>query len=158
MPRRLTVSWKSLAVLVVALAFCTSLKAQDAKPFLGIWEIDLHNVTNYQGVTQFVVNTPAPDGYTSMRVTIGKDGMSSSEVHPVVFDGKPYQTTGGDPRTISYRVIDSHTVERTQNRNGKISVDTEQVSADGKTLTVTQMAGGPVRTYIKKFAVGQGEH
>jgi len=61
--------------------------------------------------------------------TIGKENKSSStEIHPVVFDGKPHQTTGGDEREISYKLIDPYTIERTHNRNGRISVDTEQVS------------------------------
>jgi hypothetical protein len=96
---------------------------------------------------------PAPGGgFTSTRATIGKENKSSStEIHPVVFDGKPHQTSGGDAREISYKLIDPYTIERTHNRNGKISVDTEQVSKDGKTMTVKQ--ANAVRIYDKKFAV-----
>lgn len=90
-------------------------------------------------------------GFTSIRATIGKDNKASAEVHPVAFDGKPHQTTGGDAREISYKQIDANTIERTQNRDGKISMDTEQVSPDGKTLTVTQ--AGVVRVYDKQFNV-----
>jgi hypothetical protein len=103
-----------------------------------------------------IINVPAPGGFTSIRATIGKDGKSSTEVHPVAFDGKPYRTTGGDPREISYKRIDANTVERTQNRNGKISVDTEQVSKDGKTLTVKQE--NAVRIYDKQFNVQPLRH
>jgi catabolite regulation protein CreA len=74
----------------------------------------------------------------------------------VAFDGKPYQTTGGDAREISYKRVDEYTIERTQNRNGKISVDTEQVSKDGKTLTVKQE--NAVRVYDKKFNVQPAGH
>ena len=41
-------SWKTLGVMVVTLAFCPSLMAQ-SEPFLGIWEINLEKTTNYFG-------------------------------------------------------------------------------------------------------------
>jgi hypothetical protein len=148
-------SWKSLGVLLagVALAtaaFCTNVRAQN-DPFLGIWQLNGEKTSNYQQQSQMIINVPAPDGFTSIRCTIGGDNKSSTEVHPVAFDGKPHQTTGGDPREISYKRVDANTIERTQNRAGKISVDTEQVSKDGKTLTVKQ--ANAVRVYDKQFNV-----
>ena len=143
-------SWKSLGVLVATIAFCTSLMAQN-EPFLGIWQLNGAKTSNYQQQSQMIINVPAPGGFTSIRATIGNDNKSSAEIHPVAFDGKPHQTTGGDPREISYKRIDANTIERTQNRNGKISVDTEQVSKDGKTLTVTQATA--VRVYDKQSSV-----
>ena len=147
--------WKSLGVLVATLVFCTSLMAQDkqSEPFLGIWEINLAKTTNYPQQSQMMINVPAPGGgFISTRATIAKDNKSSStEIHPVAFDGKPHATTGGDVRDITYKLIDPYTIERTHNRNGKISVDTEQVSKDGKTLTVKQ--AGVTRIYDKKFSV-----
>jgi hypothetical protein len=148
-------SWKSLGVLAAILAFSTGLAAQN-EPFLGIWQINVEKTTNYPQQTQYIINIPTANGITSIRATIGKDGKSSAEVHPEAFDGKPYQTTGGDPRLISYKRIDDHTVERTHNRNGKISVDTEQVSKDGKTLTVKQE--NAVRIYDKLDGVQPVKH
>lgn len=148
-------SWKSLGALVAILAFSTGLAAQN-EPFLGIWQINLEKTSNYPQQSQMIINLPTADGFTSIRATIGKDGRSSSEVHPVAFDGKPHQTTGGDPREISYKRLDAYTVERTHNRNGKISVDTEQVSKDGKTLTVKQE--NAVRIYDKQFNVQPARH
>ena len=148
-------SWKSLGALVATLAFCTALMAEDkqSEPFLGIWELNLAKTTNYPQQSQMIINVPAPGGgFVSTRATIGKDNKSSStEIHPVAFDGKPHQTSGGDAREISYRLVDPNTIERTHNRNGKISVDTEQVSKDGKTLTVKQ--ANATRIYEKKFTV-----
>jgi hypothetical protein len=148
-------SWKTLGVFIATIAFCTSLAAQN-EPFLGIWQINTEKTTNYPQQNQMIINVPAPGGFTSIRATIGKDGKSSAEVHPVAFDGKPYQTTGGDPREISYKRIDANTIERTHNRNGKISVDTEHVSKDGKTLTVKQE--NAVRIYDKQFNVQPLRH
>src|SRR4030095_3797375 len=45
---------------------------------------------------------------------------------------------------ITYKLIDPYTIERTHNRNRPNTVDTEQVSKDGKTLTVTQPLGARV--------------
>ena len=148
-------SLKSLGLLVATIAFCTNLFAQDkqSEPFLGIWEINLVKTTNYPQQSQMIINVPAPGGgFISTRATIAKENKSSSaEVHPVAFDGKPHLTTGGDIREITYKLLDPYTIERTHNRNGKISVDTEQVSKDGKTMTVRQ--AGIVRIYDKKFTV-----
>lgn len=142
---------KLLAVVVATLALCTSgmaQKKQDFKAFLGIWQINKEKTQNYPQQTQMIINLPSPDGFISTRAQIGRENSQSSmEIHPVAFDGQPHQTSGGDARTISYQLVDSHTIARTQNRGGKISMDTEQVSADGKTLTVTQ--NGVVRIYDK---------
>jgi hypothetical protein len=140
--------WKFLGVLVATLAFCASGMAQDGKAFWGIWQINKEKTTNYAQQMQMIINVPSANGFISTRAQIGKDNsQSSTEVHPVVFDGQPIQTSGGDARTISYKLVDPNTVARTQNRGGKISMDTEQVSKDGKTLTVTQ--NGVVRIYDK---------
>ena len=141
-------AWKSLGVLAATIAFSTILMAQQNEPFLGFWELK----TDAQ--TQTILAFPAPGGFTEIRTTIGKDNKASSENHPVAFDGKPYQTTGGDARKISYRRIDANTFERTQDRNGVITVDTEQVSKDGKSLTI-KAANGAERVYQKLLNVSE---
>ena len=141
--------WKLLGVLAAMIAFSTGLKAQD-DPFLGVWELKT------PAQTQILITVPAPGGFTDLRIRIDSDNKSSSESHPVAFDGKPYQTTGGDARLISYKRIDANTMERTVNRNGKITVDTEQVSKDGKTLTLKQATGE--RVYTKLFSVQELPH
>ena len=146
--------WKSLGVLVAIVAFGATLPAQN-EPFLGIWELNLQKSPNGQQLSQTIINVPTADGFKSIRANVGKD-RSSTEIHPVVFDGKPHQTEGGDPREIAYKRLDSNTIERTQNRNGKISVDTEQVSKNGKTLTIKQ--GDAVRIYDKEFNVKEVGH
>jgi hypothetical protein len=147
-------SWKSLGMLFAAIVFCATVSAQN-EPFLGVWELNLQKSTNVQQLSQTIINVPTADGFKSIRANVGKD-RSSTEIHPVVFDGKPHQTEGGDPREISYKQLDSNTIERTHNRNGKISVDTEQISKDGKTLTVKQ--GDSVRVYDKQFNVKEAGH
>src|SRR5205823_10935578 len=147
----------TFAAIVMMLGCCTGLMAQDKQggPFLGIWEINLTKTVNYSQQSQMIINVPAPGGgFISTRATIAKENKSSSaEIHPVAFDGKPHATTGGDAREITYKLIDPYTIERTHNRNGRITVDTEQVSKDGKTMTVKQ--ANATRIYDKKFDVKQ---
>src|SRR5437867_12388768 len=135
-------SWKSLVVLFATLAFCASLMAQDKKsePFLGIWELNLEKTANYPQQSQTMINVPTPGGgFISTRATIGKENKSSStEIHPVDFDGKPHPPTGGHARELPYKLNDPYTIESTHNRHGKISVETEQVAMEGKTITVKQ--------------------
>ena len=150
-------SLKSVAALVAIIALGSSLIAQQdpAEPFLGIWQINLEKTINYPQQSQTIFNLPTPGGgFISTRATIGKENKSSStEVHTIVFDGKPHMTAGGDVREISYKLIDPFTIERTHNRAGRISVDTEQVSRDGKTLTVRQT--NATRIYDKKFNLNE---
>jgi hypothetical protein len=139
--------WRTLGVLLVTLGFCTSVRAQDS-PFLGIWRLTGESTPSE---VHYIINLPTPGGFTSLRISVEKDNRTNTEVHPVAFDRKPYATTGGDAREISYKQINANTIERTQNRNGKISVDTEEVSTDGKTLSVKQATG--TRVYSRQFSV-----
>lgn len=156
-------SWKSLGLLVAAFALCTSLMAQNKEnkdPFSGVWELNLAKTTNYDIYTsQFIIYAPLSSGGLN-RITASvneKKKTSTTEVHPVLFDGKPHQTVGEDRREISYKRPDPYTIVRTQNRNGQITVDREEVSKDGKTLTITQPSGaggkGDVRIFDKRADV-----
>ena len=70
--------------------------------------------------------------------TIGKENKSSStEIHPVVFDGLQTDRSAHDRKNAQSKWKDS--------------VDTEQVSKDSKTMTVKQ--ANAVRIYDKKFNV-----
>jgi len=148
-------SRKSLAAVVLLLAFVTLVMAQDnpARPFLGVWMLNLEKTPNAPFDSQTITNVPTPGGYLSTRSQVGKDNKNSrTEVHPVVFDGKPHKTAGGDTRLITYKMIDPYTFERTIDRDGKISMDKTIVSKDGKTMTISGMPGGD-RVYEKKFDV-----
>jgi hypothetical protein len=142
--------WRILSVLVATIGFCGSLMAQNA-PFHGIWRES--GEQGYQGAreTHLLLFLPASDGLTRISVTVHPDNRANVEIHPVVFDGKPHATTGGDAREITYKRSDANTIERTQNRNGRISADTQQVSTDGKTLTIRQENG--TRTFEKQFDI-----
>ena len=159
-------TWKSVSAVIVMLAFCTSLMPQDKQaqdkqtqdkqiaPFLGVWELDVKKTVNYGDmVNQTFVNTPAPGGgFISTRAMIHTENKSNTEIHPYAFDGKPHRSSGSDIRDFYYKLIDPLTIERTYERNGEKIVDHEQVSKDGKTMTVTQ-PGGRIRIYNKTFEI-----
>jgi hypothetical protein len=159
-------TWKSVSAVIVMLAFCTSLMPQDKQaqdkqtqdkqiaPVLGVWELDVKKTVNYGDmVNQTFVNTPAPGGgFISTRAMIHTENKSNTEIHPYAFDGKPHRSSGSDIRDFYYKLIDPLTIERTYERNGEKIVDHEQVSKDGKTMTVTQ-PGGRVRIYRKTFEI-----
>ena len=145
-------SWKSLGVLVATMAFCTSLVAQN-DPFVGVWQLNAEKSSGSQPGgqqrIQTITNIPTPGGFTSIRASVGPDNRVGSERHPVVFDGKPHQTLGGDARLITYKRIDANTVERTHDRKGVIEVDITEISKDAKTMTIKQEDN--VRVYDKLF-------
>jgi hypothetical protein len=159
-------TWKSVTVVIVLLAFCGSMIAQEkptpakqtqdkqSAPFLGVWELDVAKTVNYGDmVSQMFVNTPLPGGgFVSTRAMIHLENKSNTEIHPYAFDGKPHRSSGSDIRDFYYKLIDPLTIERTYERNGQKIVDHEQVSKDGKTMTVTQ-PGGRIRIYNKTFDI-----
>ena len=115
-------SWKSLGVFVAVTVFCCAGLAAQNEPFLGIWALNVDQTSNYPMKSQLIINVPSPDSpdaFISMRASINKNGQSSTEIHPVAFDGKPHQTDGGDPREITYKRIDANTVERTPESGGE---------------------------------------
>src|SRR4029077_12288587 len=85
--RGANISRKLLGVLLAMIAFCAIVRAAD-DPFLGISQLNGEKTSNYQQQSQMIINVPAPGGFTSYRATIGKDNQSSTETHPVAFDGK----------------------------------------------------------------------
>lgn len=130
---------KPLCVLVLIVAFSAGLMAQN-EPFLGAWELNLAKSNITRGAVpkhQVIINVAEPGGFKTTRASLNQDG-TSVEVHHYRFDGKFQQTEGGDAREISYKRLNPNTIERTTKRNGEITVGQEEVSRDGKSLTVTQ--------------------
>jgi hypothetical protein len=140
---------KAVGLLVATIAFSSTMFAQN-EPFVGVWQLNAEKSTpgGPQRV-QTITNVPTPNGFTSIRANVSPDNTSSSERHPVVFDGKPHQTTGGDARLITYKRIDPNTIERTHDRKGQLAVDTTVISKDGKTMSIKQADN--TRIYDKLF-------
>lgn len=89
-------SWKSLGAFVAVIGFCCIGLAAQNDPFLGIWALNVDQTSNYPMKSQLIINVPSPDSpdaFISMRASINKNGQSSTEIHPVVFDGNPTRLT-----------------------------------------------------------------
>jgi hypothetical protein len=116
---------------------------QAADPFVGTWKLNVAKSKYTPGPapkSQTVKIEPAGEGRN--RVTndgVTATGQTTHVEYVAASDGKDYPIQGSDViDTVSLKQIDSRTADRTDKKGGKI-VQTlhAQVSADGRTLTVT---------------------
>ena len=135
--------WKAIAFALIALFLANSAFAAD-NPFVGAWKMNREksHITNtaIANQVQLIVITPYGDnGWTRIQIDERDPLQSGREEHYFAkFDGKDYQTYGGDPRTMSLTRIDDRTVEQVTKRDGKeTSRSRIAISADGKTMTTT---------------------
>jgi hypothetical protein len=70
---------------------------------------------------------------------VGPLGMPTTTEYTATFDGKDHAVSGNpDWDTVALKRIDSHTIEFTRKRGGKVvQTATSVVSKDGKTRTIT---------------------
>ena len=131
-----------LAVLGLLLAG-TALRAAD-DPFVGTWKLNLEKSKYSDGpLPMKSVNTYESVAGGGLKITVTTtmaDGAPSIIERTERYDGKPHpvekERSGAD--AISTKRIDSHTVEVTSFKNGKIITRlTRRISADGKTMTST---------------------
>jgi hypothetical protein len=85
------------------------------------------------------VYTESADGTTLDQKTVGADGKEMSMHVTIKYDGKDHPVTGNpDGDSVAGKVIDTHTSDFTIKKGGKAIGSVHRVvSADGKTLTVT---------------------
>ena len=86
------------------------------------------------------VYTDSADGTTLEQKTVGADGKEMSMQVTLKYDGKDHPITGNpDADSVAGKAIDAHTSHFTMKKGGKVVGTVHRVvSADGKTLTVTQ--------------------
>jgi len=138
--------------------------------FYGIWELIPEETKNYNAKDQMMQELPQPGGFTEMSMMLANGAQLGTttvnlEVHPCIFDGKPHQSFGNDPREMTCTLIDSHTFDRSFSRPGRdgqpggVSHYVSKVSADGMKMTITMNRPGvppdqtAVRTFRKRFGV-----
>jgi hypothetical protein len=121
--------------------------AQGKDPLLGTWELDRAKST-FSGVApdkRTMTFEGQPDGNIRHVTATSTSGGFLEDAYRLQYtfkiDGKDYTA---DPQmpvgTVSFKRIDANTVVRTGKYQGQvIETVTYAVSADGKTLTVTQM-------------------
>jgi hypothetical protein len=110
----------------------------DSQGLVGIWKLStLHS--NRPPVLKL---EPAGNNALKISVTITED-----LTYTLTFDGKDAQVVGPDvvsKFTASGKLVDNHTIEVTQSREGVISNKSSwELSPDGKTMTVTTTWMGP---------------
>jgi hypothetical protein len=113
-----------------------------ANPRLGTWKLNVAK-SKYEGISAAKSETRtysrAADGATALTAdAILADGTTQATNYTAKYDGKPYPYRGANGDTISVKVVDPFTTDSTVTGGGKV-VQTahSQVSADGKTLTLT---------------------
>lgn len=132
-----------LAVLVVSLvALSVHAARAQSDPFLGTWVLNVAKSKYTPG--------PPPKNQTSIygavgqgvRVTAkgtGADGKPTSIQFTANYDGKDYTLTGNpDWDATTLKRVDTHTVEFTRKRSGKVvQTGTNVVAKDGMSRTTT---------------------
>jgi hypothetical protein len=142
--------------LVLAVGI-VSLSAQANDPRIGTWKANIAKSKYNPG--------PAPKSLTVKVDASGKgekvstesvaaDGQTTKTSYTANFDGKDHPLTGSPTaNTVSLKRIDARTTERTDKKDGKVTLTlTRVVSQDGKTMTVTTTGtnaqGQPVNNVI----------
>ena len=132
------------AAAFAALVFAGTTSAQSKDPVIGKWTLNVAKSKFDPG--------PAPKSIDVVLTGSGTDGIklvfdgvspTGDKVHWEYtgnYDGKDYPMTGNvEGDTVSLKRINANSVETTYKLKGKVTlVNVRTVSADGKTLTVTQ--------------------
>jgi hypothetical protein len=133
----------SVAALMLAWVVPTYLAAQPGDPVLGTWTLNVAKSTFSPGPgakSGTVTFAAAAKGIHVTADIVDAKGVTAHTDYTADYDGKDYPVTGvPGVDTVSLKRIDASSSERTDKMGGKV-VQTwvRKVSADGKTLTVTQ--------------------
>jgi hypothetical protein len=137
--RRIVLSLATAALVALA----SSAGAQPQAGLMGTWKLNTARSKFTPGPapkSMTVVYSAAPEGRMSIVVDLTPaEGASLHWEVTVADDGKDYPVKG-NPNfdTLSFSRIDDHTSETIFKKNGKvIATNTRTLSADGKTLTIT---------------------
>jgi hypothetical protein len=142
----------TLALYFVAAAVCFASDLQ-----MGTWKLNEAKSKLAPGVSKnsTVVYEAAGD---NVKVTVDgtdRDGKPAHNEWTGKFDGKDYPVTGDpDSDARSYKKVGVRTLQLTVKKGGKVTVSGRiNVSADGKTRTVTTSGTDPQGKKFKSTAV-----
>lgn len=133
----MAVACLGLSSLLVGPAF-----AQD-DPQLGVWKLNVAKSKYNPGPAPKSGTTKIEAAGTATRVIVDQtlaDGTSTHWEFTASYDGKDSPVTGNNPNadTVSRTRINATTVQTVNKKGGKVlTTQTSEVSADGKTRTVT---------------------
>ena len=136
------VSIVGLVALAIALAIISPHVAAQSDPHVGTWILNVakSNYTPGPGPkAQTSVYAAAGEGLKVTTTGTSADGKPTKGEFTVVFDGKDHPAAGNpDWDAVSSKRVDSHTIEFTRKKDGKVvQTATSVVSKDGKTRTIT---------------------
>jgi hypothetical protein len=130
-------SWKTVIVLAASVAWSAGLTAQH-EAFLGVWELNLAKSSITRGAppkSETIANVAEPGGFRSLLAVVNPT-TTSVEIHHYNFDGAFHQTEGSDPRELSFKRIDTNTIDQETRRGTEVTVHRRiQVSKNGRTMT-----------------------
>ena len=145
MRKRLVVVFASIALA----ASCTGRSPAEppsSNPSIGTWKIDLEKSNFSPGPKPTVAGTirvePSAGGIKLTNDGTDPQGQPFHTEFVGTFDGKDNPASGAAPpnTTTSYKRVDDRTFELIAKTDGKATVTTRiAISADGKTLTATQI-------------------
>lgn len=130
-----------VVVLGVAMVLASAVVLAQSDPHVGTWVLSLEKSKYAPGTapkSQISVFAVAGDGLKVRTRADTTTGTNNTE-YTATFDGKDHPVKGNpDWDTTSLKRIDSHTIEFTRKKAGKV-VQTARstVAKDGKTRTVT---------------------
>jgi hypothetical protein len=135
-------------LLMVSLAACcafvlSSSVALAADNWLGTWKLDLEKSKYSPGPAPKSLTLKfeaTPGGIMFTGDGVGADGKAAHSTFLSKFDGKDVPYEGNpDADTASPRKIDDNSYDNTWKKGGKETITAKVVvSADGKTMTITQ--------------------
>ena len=136
------------SLLKVFLAACCAIVLSSsvvlaAETFLGTWKVDLAKSKYSPGPAPKSLTLKfeaAPGGIQFTGDGVDADGKATHTMFLSKFDGKDVPYAGNpDADTASPKKIDDNSYENTWKKGGKATVVSKVVvSADGKTMTITQ--------------------
>jgi hypothetical protein len=132
----------SLVAVAAALA-SHAIGAQTPDPLVGTWKMDVAKSKFNPGPAAKSSTAVFAAAGTGLKVTVDtvtSTGEKASWTYTAQYDGKDAKVTGNpDADTLVMKRVSSHVTETVYKKDGKATLtNTRTVSADGKTLTVTQ--------------------
>lgn len=111
-------------------------------PHVGTWSLNVNKSKYSTGQPPRQQTTIYAVEGSGVRVTtkgVGVLGQPTSTFYTAAFDGKDHAVKGNvDWDAVALRRVDSHTIEFTRKKSGKVvQMATSVVSKDGKTRTIT---------------------
>jgi hypothetical protein len=116
----------------------------NANPHVGTWTLNVSKSSYSPGPAPksqtLKIEAWGDDGLTYAADGVAADDKPTHSEFQAKFDGKDYEFKGNpDADTLSYKKTDANTLEATLKRKGAPAITANvEVSADGKTRTVTQ--------------------